>query len=60
MRLPGGHLRSELAVCCDLVIRGLDLLNEIGNLGIESLVAGMLAGYKSVLGVDPVAETTEG
>jgi hypothetical protein len=60
MGLSGRHLRGELAVCCELVIQGLDLLNEIAKLGIESLLTEIRAEYKSVFGFDSGAEMTEG
>ncbi len=60
MGLSGRHLGGELAVCCDLVIRGLQLLNGIAKLGIESLLAEVVSEYKSAFGGDPFAEMTEG
>ena len=52
----GKHLGGELAVCCDLVIWGLQLLNEISKLGIEGLLTEIVAEYKSAFGGDPFVE----
>jgi hypothetical protein len=60
MGLSGKQLGGELAVCCDLEIRGLQLLNEISRLGIESLLIEMRSEYKSAFGGDPFTEMTEG
>ncbi len=55
MGLSGKHLGGELAVCCDLVVRGLALLNETAKLGIESLLRELAPEYESAFGVDPHA-----
>jgi hypothetical protein len=57
---PGDIWGGELAVSCELVIRGLQLLNEIAKLGIESLLSEVVSEYKSTFGGDPFAEMTEG
>jgi hypothetical protein len=53
--LSAEGLRGELAVCCDLLIRGLAVLNKISKLGIDQLLSDMKAEYASVFGEDAIA-----
>jgi hypothetical protein len=46
------HLTGELAVCCDLLIRALVLLNKVLTLDLDKLVGDLAAEYKAAFGDD--------
>lgn len=50
------HVRGELAVCCDLLVRTLALLNGTCKLELDKMFADLVSGYKEAFGGDPLAE----
>lgn len=52
MGLSVEHLRGELAVCCDLLVRGLQLLNQLCQLDLDKLFSELVAEYKAAFGGD--------
>jgi hypothetical protein len=46
------HLRGELSVCCDILVRVLALLNEVLKLDLDKLVNELSAEYKAAFGDD--------
>jgi Family of unknown function (DUF5677) len=53
------HLRGELAVCCDILVRALKLLNDSGKLGLDTLLGELVTEHKSAFGGDPLADMAE-
>lgn len=50
--LSAEHLRGELAVCCDLLVRALVLLNEVLKLELDRLFTDLTAEYRAAFGGD--------
>jgi len=53
-------LRAELAVCCDLLVRSLVMLNRLYKLGLDKLFGELVSEYKAAFGGDPLGEMAEG
>jgi uncharacterized protein DUF5677 len=52
--LSGRRLRGELAVCCDLLVRTLGLLNDVCKLELQQVMDELVPEYKAVFGGDSV------
>jgi hypothetical protein len=52
LELSGDHLRGEIAVCCDILIRALALMNGVLKLELDKLCSELEAKYKAALGED--------
>jgi hypothetical protein len=48
------HLHGELAVCCDLLVRTLVLLNDVCGLELKQVCDDLVREYKAVFGDDPL------
>jgi uncharacterized protein DUF5677 len=48
------HLHGELAVCCDLLVRTLALLNDVCKLELDKVCADLVSEYTAVFGGDSV------
>ena len=46
------YVRGELAVCCDILVRALVLLNEVLKLDLDKLTGQLTAEYKAAFGDD--------
>jgi len=57
--LSTDHLRGELAVCCDILVRVLVLLNEVLKLDLDKLMVELTAEYKAAFGDDLLAPEGE-
>jgi hypothetical protein len=53
------HLRGELAVCCDILVRALVLLNEVLKLDLDKLMGELYAEYKAAFGDDLLAPESQ-
>ena len=53
MGLSSEHLRGELAVCCDLLVRTLAVLNETCELGLDEICGDLVPEYKAAFGDAP-------
>jgi Family of unknown function (DUF5677) len=60
MGLSSEGLRSELAVCCDLLVHCLAALNGLCKLGLEGkLFDELIAEYKAAIGDEPLVDIIE-
>ncbi len=57
--LSARRLRGELAVCCDLLVRTLALLNDVCKLELNEVCADLVPEYKSVFGGDSLEEIVD-
>jgi hypothetical protein len=57
--LSARRLRGELAVCCDLLVRALALLNDVCKLDQDKLCADLVPEYKVVFGGDSIEEIVD-
>ncbi len=53
-------LHGQLAVCCDLLIRALILLNKVLKLDLDNLASELTAEYKAVFGADTAERVGRG
>ena len=58
--LSSRRLRGELAVCCDLLVRTLALLNDVCKLELNQICADLVPEYKAVFGDDSLEQVTDG
>jgi hypothetical protein len=54
MGLSGRHVRPELAVACDVLIRGLMFLNQAFGAGMDEVVQRLTREFTEVFGIDPL------
>src|SRR5215468_9044944 len=54
--LSDQHLRAELMVCCELLVRGLDLLSRICKLNLDVVLRDLEIEYKTILDRDEAGE----
>ena len=52
-------LRGDLAVCCDLLVRTLGLLNDVCELQLDKVCADLVLEYKVAFGHGPAEELEE-
>ncbi len=58
LEYPAEGLRGELAVCCELLVRTLDMLGRLGKLDLGKLYSDLVLEYKAAFDGDAVAEAT--
>jgi hypothetical protein len=56
--LPVEGLRGDLVVCCDLLVRTLDMLSRLCKIDLVKLGASLIVEYKAALDRDPVIDAT--
>ena len=59
MGLSAEHLHGDLAVCCDILLRALVLLNDTSGLGLKSAADTLIVEYKTAFNGDAVADLVE-
>ncbi len=53
------HIRAEIAVCCDILVRALALLNAVLKLDLDQLFTEVTAEYKAIFSEDPIGEAAD-
>lgn len=57
--LSSDHMHGELSVCCDILIRVLELFNRALQLGLDTVVEELVGEYKAAFG-HPLLQEAEG
>jgi hypothetical protein len=57
-RTAAQGLRGELAVCCELLVRTLDMLGRLCKLDLGKLYSDLVLEYKTAFDGDAVAAAT--
>jgi hypothetical protein len=57
--LSARRLHGELAVCCDLLVRTLDLVNDVCKLQLDKVIKDLVPEYKAVFGGESVEELSD-
>src|SRR5262249_20270276 len=57
--LSARHLHGELAVCCDLLVQTLALLNDVCELELDKVCTDLVPEHKAVFGGDSIEEIVD-